>query len=181
MDNKKADDAAKDLFDLLSKSPYATQVSTVGTMVFIPAVLAGAYRFRTFKVYSPDLKPGAVMLSEEANTESLKLFDTLGYVLSRRFGIKVNPLKMVVHGRVDNYIKTDALNVLNLYLKEMDEIARKNGLDIEETILACLFVCATIISNIRRVFDLYTSLKIAAFGFVAGCNTVPNKAEPIRN
>jgi len=173
MNIKKADDAASELFDLLRKCPYGAQVSTVGTVVFIPAVLAGTYKFRTFSFYPPDLKPGAIMLSEEANIEAPKLFDLLASILFQKFKIKINPLKMLAHTQFNSYIKIDALNVFNSYLEEMDNIARKNELDIEESIMACLLVCATIINNIRNIFDLYTSLKIAAFGFVAGCKTVP--------
>jgi hypothetical protein len=175
MNIKKADDGAKDLFDLLRKCIYGTKVSTLGTMVFIPAVLAGAYKFRTFSFYSQTLKPGVIMLSEEANIEWTKLFDNLVNILFTKYSIKIEPEKMAVNNPINSYINIDALKVFNLYLKDMDNIVKKYDLNIEETILACLLVCATIIQNIRDKFDIYISLRIAAFGFVAGCKTVPNK------
>jgi hypothetical protein len=175
MNIKKVDEAASELFDLLRECIYGTKVSTVGTMVFIPAVLAGAYKFRTFSFYSPDLKPGAIMLSDEANIEWPKLFDILASILLQKFRIKIKPKKMAVQPPVNKYIKIDTLKAFDLYLQEMDAIAQKNGLDTEESIMACLLVCATIINNIRGMFDMYTSLGIAAYGFVAGCKTVPNQ------
>jgi hypothetical protein len=175
MNIEKVDDGAKDLFDLLRKCIYGTKVSTLGTMVYIPAVLAGAYRFRTFRFYSPKLKPGVIMLSEEANVEWPKLFDVLVNILFNKFGIKIEPEKMAVNDPINQYINLDALKVFDLYLKAMDKIARKHGLNIEESIMACILVCASIIYNIRDKFDIYTSLRIAAFGFVAGCKTVPKK------
>jgi hypothetical protein len=175
MNIKKADHGAKELFNLLRKSIYGTKVSTLGTMVYIPAVLAGAYKFRTFRFYSPNLKPGVVILSEEANIEWPKLFDILVNILFHKFGINIVPEKMAVKTPINNDIKLDALNVFNLYLKDMDKIAKKYDLDTEESIMACLLVCATIIHNILDKFDIYVSLRIAALGFVAGCKTVPNK------
>jgi len=175
MNIKKADDAASDLFNLLRKSVYGTKVSTVGTMVYIPAVLAGAYRFRTFRFYPTNLKPGAIVLSEEANIEVPKLFDILANILVQKFAIKIVPEKMAAQTPIKDYIKLDALSVSNLYMKEMDKIVRKYGLDVEESIMACLLVCATIINNIRNIFDVHVSLKIAGFGLVSGCKTVPIK------
>jgi hypothetical protein len=141
----------------------ATVVSTAGR-------LTGSFLLRSFDFDLTDVKPGTVMLSNEANEMGPKIVDLVGAVIEA-FGVTIDREKM-------NSIKPEKsqLNFLEALEKVQDAaiaIMQIEGLSYEQMTECCAIATAFLVKDSKDVLIPESGFTTAILGIIEGSKTAP--------
>jgi hypothetical protein len=166
-------EAAQLMRDALRKLVASPQGVHAETLVAAAARMAGTMLFRSFGLDSGDLRPGSVVLSEQANRRGPLLMETM-FATLRRLGhtdLEQDDLK--------GARETTALSRLSLAetQRRLEPWYRKTqevcGLSLAEAAGAGAIATALVIHDSGAVLDLHAACAIAVYGMVESLKTVP--------
>jgi hypothetical protein len=149
----------------------------LGTIISAAGRLAGTSLFRSFAFPgSEGMKPGTVVLSEQANVEGGRLMGLLLAFVTHN-GVVIEPDKLVVKPPEGH---TPRLTLSEVQVKFQDgyfKILADHGLGYLHGAQAGAFACGLLILETKTVVDPHITCGMAGYGFVEGAKTVP---EPLK-
>lgn len=143
------------------------------------ARLAGSFLFRSFDFKTNDVKPGTVMLSEEANNKGPQLVN-ITYAVLQNFGIQIDNNKM--NGN-QKQAKNDFVDTIGKVQVPALEIMRKNNLSYEQMAQSAAIATAFIIQQSNNISP-EEGFETAIYHYIEGSKTYPpefgftSKTEP---
>ena len=144
-----------------------------GTAIAATARMAGTYLFRTFHLQVPGVKPGDVVLSEQANAQGPILIATAARLLSR-MGIQLDPTKAGVPVASRDQPTVSFLDSQRLLEPAYLPIRARYGFTDEQAAYAVAAATSLLINHCKIGLDIHTAFSIAALGFVEGTKTAPD-------
>jgi hypothetical protein len=175
--SKQQMDAAREFANATISALKSAEEVHAATVVAATARMAGTYLFRSFDLRLAGVKPGQVVLSEEANEQGTVLFQITFGILAR-IGIKIagapsgkaaEPRHKLQLGFLETQTKLEPLYA---------PIKTRFGLSLPEAAQAAAVATALLIRHCTKVLDPDVAFGIAAYGFVEGMKTAP---EPVEN
>ncbi len=143
------------------------------TAVSAAARMAGTFLLRSFDLPIAKLEPGAPVLSDAANAKGPALVELLLFALEQ---MKI-PIDQA-RAKAANHDGAALLTVLQIQERAevgLTEIKNRHGLDYEGAARAAAFAAAFLVQDTKEVLDPSAAFGIAAYGFVEGAKTVPQK------
>lgn len=145
----------------------ATVVSTAGR-------LTGTFLLRSFGFDLTDVKPGTVMLSNEANEMGPKTVDLVGAVVEA-FGVTIDREKM---GSIEpEESQLDFLETLSKIQDAAIGIMQIEGLNYTEMAECCAIATAFLIKDSKDVLIPEVGFTTAILGIIEGSKTAPPNDE----
>lgn len=143
------------------------------TAVSCAARLAGTFMFRSFNFpIAPNVKPGNVVLSTEANEHGPQLIQTLGAALARA-SITIDSSKASAPIPDEHQPHLSLAQTQAVMEPAMRSIAEKYGLSAQQAAHACAIATAAIIQKASGALDPTLAFGIAVYGFIEGSKTMP--------
>lgn len=133
------------------------------------ARLAGSFLLRSFGYAIKDLKPGTVLLSEEANTKGIQLFN-ITHAALQNFGITIDNNKIFKGNQ--NQPTGSFIDVIGKMQGPAQEIMKKNGLSYEQMAHSAAVATAFIILQSSNI-NPEEGLDIAVYSYIEGTKTYP--------
>ena len=133
------------------------------------ARLTGSFLFRSFGFEIKDAKPGAVMLSEEANTKGPQLVNITQGVL-QNFGIQIDNSKMSSGNQ--KQAESNFVDVINKVQNPALEIMKKNDLSYEQMAQSGAIATAFIIQQSGNITP-EEGFGTAIYHYIEGTKTFP--------
>jgi hypothetical protein len=171
---KKRYEAAMEFLKVLQeRTPLVNGKPHAGTVISVPARLAGTSLFRS--INKKDFPPDVVVLSDEVNEAYPKLLNLFAYYC-KQSGIDVMAKPVVTDFPEQAKPLMDLAQVQAEYQDQYNEIMKNHGLDYLEGAWAGMIVCSIVfnyhcISN--KDIDPYVATGIVAMGVVEGAKTSP--------
>jgi len=167
---KEQNTAAGEIVELIASSLGDNRQIHPPTAISAGARLSGSFLFRSFNLKVNDIKPGTVVLSEEANQKGPMLFSVLGGTLAN-FGLNLD------HDAISKASKADpTLSFVETMEKLQDsahEIMNRNKLNQEQMAVSCAMATAFIIKECQVDLAPASAFNTAMFGFMDGTKTYP--------
>ncbi|MBK7573624.1 MAG: hypothetical protein IPI10_19260 [Bacteroidetes bacterium] len=133
------------------------------------ARLAGSFLFRSFERNISDLKPGTVVLSEEANTKGPQLVNITHAILNN-YGIRIDNAKMSGANQLKSAISfVDAIAKVQIPALE---IMKKNALSYEQMAQSAAIATAFIIQQSKHM-QPEQGFGTAIYYYIEGTKTFP--------
>jgi hypothetical protein len=133
------------------------------------ARLAGSFLFRSFEFKINEAKPGAAMLSVEANTKGPQLINITHAVL-QSFGIQIDKDKMSSGNR--RQAESNFVDVIDKVQTPALEIMKNNGLSYEQMAQSAAIATAFIIQQSKNITP-EEGFGTAIFHYIEGTKTFP--------
>lgn len=138
--------------------------------------MAGTFLLRSFNLPIERLQPGAPVLSSVADEKGPALVNLLGDSL-RQMNVPIDPERLQsVQGQQDQpqlgFLETQAL-----LESDLSRIKEKYGFAYEEAAYAAAITTAFMIGKCSQVVDPHVGFNVAAYSFVEGVKTVPQRLE----
>lgn len=133
------------------------------------ARLAGSFLFRSFGFKINDAKPGAVMLSEEANTKGPQLVN-ITYAVLQNFGIQIDNKKMPNGNQ--KQAESNFVEVIGKVQTPALEIMKKNDLSYEQMAQSAAIATAFIIQQSSNITP-EEGFGTAIYHYIEGSKTFP--------
>ena len=172
---KKRYDAAMEFVEALKeKTPLVGGLPHAGTVLAVPARLAGSSLYRSLN-YKDDITPGVVVFSEQVNEAWPQLLNQFAYYF-RQHGQDVMSKPLVTEFPAQNRPLMSVEQILAEYQDEYHEIMKKHGLDYLEGARAGMIVCSIFFEYFCKqanVIDPFVATGIVAMGVVEGAKTTP--------
>ena len=172
--NKKRYDAAMEFLQLFQdKTPLLNGRPHAGTVMSIPARLAGTSLFRA--INTKDVDPGVVVLSEEVNEAYPQLLNMFAFYCKQN-GMDVMAKPIVTEFPEGDNPLMDLAQVQENYQDEYNKIMQKHGLDYLEDARAGMIICSMVFNYHcvkNKDIDPYVATGIVAMGVVEGAKTSP--------
>jgi hypothetical protein len=171
---KKRYEAAMEFLKVLQeRTPLVNGKPHAGTVISVPARLAGTSLFRS--INKKDFPPDVVILSDEVNEAYPKLLNLFAYYC-KQSGIDVMAKPVVTDFPAQAKPLMDLAQVQAEYQDQYNEIMKNHGLDYLEGAWAGMIICSIVfnyhcISN--KDVDPYVATGIVAMGVVEGAKTSP--------
>ena len=163
--------ASREVYHLLFSKLNSQTGIHVGTFVSAAVRLAGTCLFRSFNFKPIDAKPGACVLSEEADVEVPQLVNLLVSILkSYKVEIKSNPDLKTPAERLP---KLDIVQMQTIFQEEFFGIMKDHHLNLDDSAVAGVVTAAGIIHQTRKNVALPISTGVAMMGFIEGLKTLP--------
>src|SRR5262245_34209088 len=166
------------LVDLVADNLGAGRAVHPETAVACSARLAGSLLFRSFNLNIEDVKPGTVVLSNEANEQGPQLVNILGAMVEH-FGVTIDAKKLQrqpnARGRDP---ELSVLQSLQLLQDKALELVSESGLSLVEASHAAAIATAFIVKECARDISGEEGFNIAAYGFIEGSKTMPPRQTP---
>ena len=133
------------------------------------ARLAGSFLFRSFGFKINDVKPGTVMLSEEANRKGPQLVNITHAVL-QNFGVQIDDKKM--SGANQKQAASNFVDVVGKLQVPALEIMKKNDLSYEQMAQSTAIATAFIIQQSNKITP-EEGFGTAIYHYIEGSKTYP--------
>jgi hypothetical protein len=172
---KKRYDAAMEFIKVFQeKLPLVGGKPHAGTVLAVPARLAGSSLYRSLN-YKKDITPGVVVLSEEANEAWPQLMNLFAfYCKQNKIDVMSKPL--VTKFPEQDRPRVEVEDVLAEYQDQYHEIMQRYGLDYLNGARAGMIVCAMVFRHactVAKDIDPDVAAGIVAMGIVEGAKTAP--------
>jgi|ERR1041384_1069702 hypothetical protein len=146
------------------------------TVVAASARMAGTYLFRSFPFPLTGVKPGQVVLSNEANQQTPLLIQRVAGILSRS-GIQLAEHPPAAASEAKNKPALDFLHTQKKLEPVFAPIKAKFGLSGPEAAHAIAAAAALLIRHCGQVLDPNVGFAIAVYGIIEGAKTAPDPVE----
>lgn len=133
------------------------------------ARLAGSFMFRSFGFEVTDVKPGAAMLSEDANVKGPQLV-TITQAVLLNFGIQIDTTKMSTGDT--KQADSDFVDVIAIIQDPALEIMKRNDLNFEQMAHATAIATAFIIQQSTNISP-EEGFGMAIYHYIEGSKTFP--------
>ena len=162
----------KEIYDYSLETMKTEKGVHVETLVASLARLSGTSLLRSFNILPPDIEPGQVVLSNEANEEGPKLHGAIIGTL-QAFGLVLDQEKIVIDTPAQHKPHIDVLETQRLLQAGFYEIANRNECSEEEAAYAAAMATAIAINETKGFIDPHITFGIAAYGVIEGTKTAP--------
>ena len=173
---KKRYDAAMEFLKMFQeKVPLVGGKPHAGTVLAVPARLAGSSLFRSLNYNNKEFAPGVVVLSNEVNDAWPQLLNLFAfYCKQNKIDVMAKPLvtKFPEHDQPRMTVE----QVLAEYQDEYLEIMQRHGLDTLNGGRAGMVICSIVFLHqctVAKDIDPYVAAGIVAMGIVEGAKTAP--------
>ena len=136
------------------------------------ARMAGTFLFRSFDLKIEGIKPGQVVLSENANEQGPRLIQILSAVLTQ-VGIELKNELLSESPNSENQPALTFLDTQELLEPRYQEKRSDFGLSLHEAAESAAIAAALLIHHFSKVIDPNIAVGIAVYGFVEGSKTAP--------
>jgi len=142
------------------------------TVIGAVARMAGSFLFRSFGLPLTGVKPGSVVLSDQANQQGPRLIQILGGVL-QGIGVTLDKSKLAAaqgkaRGQKEPFLQTqEALEASFVAIRD------QHGLSDSEAADAAAAATAVLIKNCSTLLDPHMGFGLAVYGFIEGSKTAP--------
>jgi hypothetical protein len=172
---KKRYDAAMEFLKLFQeKLPLVGGKPHAGTVLAVPARLAGSSLYRSLN-YNKDINPGIVVLSNEVNEAWPQLMNLFAfYCKQNKIDILSKPL--VTKFPEQDKPRMEVEQILAEYQDQYHAIMQRHGLDYLNGARAGMIICSIVFQHqctVARDIDPYVAAGIVAMGIVEGAKTAP--------
>lgn len=171
---KKRYEAAMEFLQLFqNKTPLLNGRPHAGTVMSIPARLAGTSLFRA--INKKEFDPNVVVLSDDVNEAYPQLLNMFAFYCKQN-GMDVMAKPLVTEIPEGDKPLMDLAQVQENYQDEYNEIMKKHGLDYLEGARAGMVVCSMVFNYHcvkNKDIDPYVANGIVAMGVVEGAKTSP--------
>lgn len=164
--NKAVDDIVEMVVSVIGKG--SREIDTTEA-ISSTARLAGSFLFRSFGFKAYDVKPGTVMLSEEANTKGPQLVNITLAVL-HNMGVQIDDNKMS-NGNQKN-AESNFVDVMGKVQNPALEIMKKNNLNFEQMAQSSAIATAFIIQQSANI-TTEQGFGTAIYHYIEGTKTLP--------
>ena len=174
MQNKRYDAAMEFVAALKEKTPLVGGVPHAGTVLAVPARLAGSSLYRSLN-YKKDIAPGVVVLSEQVNQGWPQLLNQFAWYC-KQHGMDVLSKAPVTEFPDQHKPVMSLEEILVEYQDQYHEIMKKHGLDYLEGARTGMIVCSFFFEYFckqAKVIDPFVATGIVAMGLVEGAKTTP--------
>jgi hypothetical protein len=179
---KKRHDAAMEFIALFQeKTPLLHGRPHAGTVLAVPARLAGSSLYRALS-YNKEIAPGTVVLSEEVNQAWPQLLHLFAFYCKQN-GLDVMSKPPVTVFPEQNKPLMNVEQVLTAYQDEYLGIMQKHGLDYLEGARAGMIISSIVFEyHYKKAKDIdpFVAAGIVALGVVEGAKTTPPPLKPTR-
>lgn len=146
------------------------------TLIASLARMSGTLMYRTFG-FDPSIKPGTVVLSDQANTDGPKLmavvFNTLDHL-----GDRVGQGDLDSEYLSDNHSQLSVLESIDRLGPSFFHYCEQNSLSLYDAAMAAAVATALCIHDCRQVLAPNKGAAIAVFGLISGTKTAPPPLDP---
>ncbi|HEX5809658.1 MAG TPA: hypothetical protein VFY25_13410 [Anaerolineales bacterium] len=159
---------------LKEKTPLVDGVPHAGTVLAVPARLAGSSLYRSLD-YKDDIAPGVVVLSEKVNEVYPQLLNQFAFYC-KQHGLDVMSKPLVTEFPEQHRPLMSVEQILAEYQGQYHEIMKKHGLDYLEGARAGMIVCSIFFEYFckqAKNIDPFVATGIVAMGVVEGAKTAP--------
>jgi hypothetical protein len=156
---------AMEAFDQGGSFPAETVIGSVARM-------AGSFLFRSFGLPLTGIKPGSVVLSEQANQQGPRLVQILAGVL-QGVGVKLDTSKVSAIQATTRGQKESFLQTQEVLETKFAAIREKYGLSDGEAAESAAVATAVLIKNCATLLDPHMGFGLAVYGFIEGAKTAP--------
>jgi hypothetical protein len=142
------------------------------TVIGSVARVAGSFLLRSFGLPLEGLKPGSVVLSDQADQQGPRLVQILGSVL-QSVGVKLENPKLSAAQATGRERKEASLQEQGLLESQFAAIRDKYGLSDGEAADSAVVATAVLIKNCASLLDPHVGFSLAVCGFIEGAKTAP--------
>lgn len=139
------------------------------------ARMSGWFLFRSFGFPLTGVRPGSVVLSEQANQAGPRLIQILAGVL-HGLGVKLDGSKLAANQATAKGQKEPFLQTQQLLGARFAAIRDQYGLSDSEAADAAAAATAGLIKNCSTLLDPHVSFGLAVYGFIEGSKTAPGES-----
>jgi hypothetical protein len=176
--SKAQNEAAGEMIDLVAGRVGSNRAVHPETAIACAARLAGSLMLRSFDFKLEELKPGVVILSNEANERVPQLIGIMSAVL-QGFSVSLDHEKLggepAQRGAAPQLTVVQSLALLQ---EDALRITSEHGLGLEEAAQAGAVATAFIVKECATNIGGEVGFNVAAYGFIEGCKTVPPALGP---
>ena len=162
--------AVGEIVELIANSTGQNRAIHPATAITTCARLSGSFLFRSFKLDIKNVKPGAAILSEEANIEGPKLINIIMAFLYN-LGVTVDNDKMA-NATIEKS-NLEFLAALELTQEKAFQIMKNNQLSLSEMAESCALATAFIIEQCKNDLAAESAFRTAGYSIVEGAKTYP--------
>jgi hypothetical protein len=137
------------------------------------ARMAGTFLMRSFNLALDHIAPGTPVLSDIANEKGPKLVELLEVSLEQ-LQIRCDPQKLATAPQGYTPL-LDLLATQALLEPAMNQVCASHQLNYEQAARAATITTSQLIQQCQQIVDPHTSFKLAAYSFVEGCKTAPQR------
>jgi hypothetical protein len=174
MQKKRYDAAMEFVAALKEKTPLVGGMPHAGTVLAVPARLAGSSLYRSLNG-KDEITPGVVVLSERINEAWPQLLNQFAFYC-KQHGMDVMSKPLVAEFPKQDRPLMSLEQIIGEYQDQYHEIMKKHGLDYLEGARAGMIVCSFFFEYFckqARVIDPFVATGIVAMGVVEGAKTAP--------
>jgi hypothetical protein len=164
-------EAAGPFVDLIASKLGRGREVQSETAIACSARVAGNLLLRSFNFDISELRPGSVILSEEANEKGPALVSIVEMIVAR-FGLKIDPASAGGKG-CGHEAELSFLETMDLLQEEAIRISERFGLTFEEAAQAAAVATGFIVKECAKSIDVDIGFNAAVYGFIEGSKTVP--------
>lgn len=175
MQKKRYDAAMEFAAALQERTPLLRGKPHAGTVLAVPARLAGSSLFRSLNYKDTEIKPGMVVLSEEVNEAWPQLMNQFAFYCKQN-GVDVMSKPMVTTFPEQHKPLMSVEQVLAEYQDQYHQIMKKHGLDYLQGARAGMVVASIVFEyHCKKTKDIdpFLATGIVAMGVVEGAKTAP--------
>ncbi len=156
---------AMQAFDEGGTFPAETVIGSVARM-------AGSFLFRSFGLPLTGIKPGSVVLSEQANQQGPRLVQILAGVL-QGLGVQLDTSRLAAVQATTRGQKESFLQTQEALETRFAAIRDQCGLSDAEAAESAAVATAVLIKNCSQLLDPHVAFGLAVFAFIEGAKTAP--------
>jgi hypothetical protein len=174
MQKKRYEAATEFVAALKEKTPLVGGVPHAGTVLAVPARLAGSSLYRSLD-YRDDIAQGVVVLSEKVNEAYPQLLNQFTYYC-KQHGFDVLSKPLVTQFPEQHRPLMSVEQILAEYQDQYQGIMKKHGLHYPEGARAGMIVCSIFFEYFckqAKTIDPFVANSIVAMGVVEGAKTAP--------
>ena len=162
--------AANEIIELIADLIGKNRVIHPGTSITSCARLSGSFLFRSFEFSLDNIKPGNIVLSEQANEKGPILVNLVEWILGN-LNITIDKEEFEKNTKAESNL--DFLESLNLLQNEALKVMQKYNLDFEQMAYACALSTAFIIKECQQELNAVSGFHTAIYSFIEGSKTCP--------
>lgn len=175
MQKKRYEAAMEFVAALQERTPLVRGRPHAGTVLAVPARLAGSSLFRSLNYNNKEIKPGVVVLSDEVNQAWPQLMNQFAFYCKQN-GVDVMSKPMITEFPEPYKPLMSVEEILAEYQDQYHEIMKKHGLDYLHGAWAGMIVSSIVFEyhcKQAKDIDPFVAAGIVAMGVVEGAKTAP--------
>jgi hypothetical protein len=146
------------------------------TAIASAARMAGTFLLRSFNLPLNKLEPGAPVLSDAANEKGPFLVDLMSGVL-QQMNVAIDPGRVAAAQGQGDAPQLSLIDTQALLETDLTRIKENYQLNYEQAGHAGAIATALLIRKCAEVLDPHIAFSLAAYSFVEGTKTVPQRIE----